>query len=125
MQLIWRRFDRLGLQRIVQLINKTNQFNLTTRRYTEEDVLAVMDDPAAFGLQLRLIDRFGDNGIIAIVIGRLRGQRGRDRHLADELPRAGPAGRADDAEPDRRRGGAARARGGWSASTSRRRRTPW
>jgi FkbH-like protein len=78
MRLIWRRFDRMGLQRVVQLINKSNQFNLTTRRYTEEDVLAVMDDPAAFGLQLRLIDRFGDNGIIAIVIGRLQGSRDLD-----------------------------------------------
>ena len=45
MQLLWKRFDRIGLQRIVQLINKSNQFNLTTRRYTEEDVLAVMNDP--------------------------------------------------------------------------------
>ncbi len=70
MQLHWRRFDRVGLQRVVQLINKSNQFNLTTRRYTESDVLAVMDDPDAFGLQLRLINRFGDNGVIAIVIGR-------------------------------------------------------
>ncbi len=70
MRLVWRRFDRVGLQRIVQLINKSNQFNLTTRRYTEQEVLAVMDDPTAFGLQLRLLDRFGDNGIIAIVIGR-------------------------------------------------------
>jgi FkbH-like protein len=60
------------LQRTVQLINKTNQFNLTTQRYTEEDVQAVMQDPKAFGLQLRLIDRFGDNGIIAVVIGRMR-----------------------------------------------------
>ena len=56
----------------MQLINKSNQFNLTTKRYTEEDVLAVMADPAAFGLQLRLTDRFGDNGVIAIVIGRLQ-----------------------------------------------------
>jgi FkbH-like protein len=72
MQLIWRPFDKIGLQRTVQLINKSNQFNLTTRRYTEEDVLAVMDDPGAFGLQLRLTDRFGDNGVIAIIIGRLR-----------------------------------------------------
>ncbi len=78
MQLIWRRFDRMGLQRIVQLINKSNQFNLTTRRYTEEDVLAVMDDPDAVGLQLRLTDRFGDNGIIAIVIGRLRANKDLD-----------------------------------------------
>ena len=71
MRLIWKRFDRVGLQRIVQLINKSNQFNLTTRRYTDEDIIAVMADPDAFGLQLRLLDRFGDNGVIAIVIGRL------------------------------------------------------
>jgi FkbH-like protein len=73
MQLIWKRFDQVGLQRTVQLINKTNQFNLTTRRYSEEDVLALIDDPRAFGLQLRLIDRFGDNGIIGIVIGKMSG----------------------------------------------------
>ena len=71
MVLLWRRFDRIGLQRIVQLINKTNQFNLTTRRYTEDEVIAVMEHPSAFGVQLRLVDRFGDHGIIAIVIGRL------------------------------------------------------
>jgi FkbH-like protein len=72
MKLIWRRFDSVGLQRIVQLINKTNQFNLTTRRYTEEDVKAIMSDRNAIGLQLRLMDRFGDNGIIAIVIGKMQ-----------------------------------------------------
>jgi FkbH-like protein len=72
MELISGRFDRVGLQRIVQLINKSNQFNLTTRRYTDEDVIAVMADPDAFGLQLRLLDRFGDNGVIAIIIGRLQ-----------------------------------------------------
>jgi FkbH-like protein len=71
MRLVWRRFDRIGLARTVQLINKTNQFNLTTRRYTEADVQAVMDDARAFGLQLRLLDRFGDNGIIAIIIGKM------------------------------------------------------
>jgi FkbH-like protein len=71
MQLVWKRFDKIGLQRIVQLINKSNQFNLTTRRYTDEDVIAVMADPDAVGLQLRLTDRFGDNGIIAIIVGRL------------------------------------------------------
>jgi FkbH-like protein len=73
MRLLWRRFDAAGLARIVQLINKSNQFNLTTRRYGEPDVRAVMEDPRALGLQLRLTDRFGDNGVIAIVIGRLDG----------------------------------------------------
>jgi FkbH-like protein len=71
MQVVWQRFDRMGLQRIVQLINKTNQFNLTTRRATEAHIEAVMQDTRAFGLQLRLLDRFGDNGIIAVVIGRM------------------------------------------------------
>jgi FkbH-like protein len=75
MRLIWKGFDRVGQQRIVQLINKSNQFNLTTRRYTDEDVIAVMADPDAFGLQLRLLDRFGDNGVIAIVIGRLQANK--------------------------------------------------
>jgi FkbH-like protein len=75
MELIAKGFDRVGLQRIVQLINKSNQFNLTTRRYTEQDVTAVMDDPDAFGLQLRLLDRFGDNGVIAVVIGRLQSNK--------------------------------------------------
>ncbi|HZK92457.1 MAG TPA: HAD-IIIC family phosphatase [Stellaceae bacterium] len=74
MRLLWRRFDRVGLNRTVQLINKTNQFNLTTRRYTEADVVGVMQDEQAFGVQLRLVDRFGDNGIIAIVIGRMQGE---------------------------------------------------
>jgi FkbH-like protein len=75
MNLIAKPFDRVGLQRIVQLINKSNQFNLTTRRYTDDDIIAVMADPHAFGLQLRLLDRFGDNGVIAIVIGRLLDSR--------------------------------------------------
>jgi FkbH-like protein len=69
MVLQWQRFDRIGMQRIVQLINKTNQFNLRTRRYTDEQVAALVADPACLTLQLRLLDQFGDNGIIGIVIG--------------------------------------------------------
>lgn len=71
MELRWGPFDQLGLARIVQLTNKTNQFNLTTRRTTEAETLAHMADPAAFGLQLRLLDRYGDNGMIALVSGRV------------------------------------------------------
>jgi FkbH-like protein len=69
MVLRWQPFDSIGLQRIVQLINKTNQFNLTTRRYTEAEVTAVMNAPGTVTLQIRLLDTFGDNGIIGIVIG--------------------------------------------------------
>jgi len=70
MRLQWGNFDKINLQRTVQLINKTNQFNLTTKRYSEDEILAVMEDPEAFGIYLRLLDRFGDNGIISIVIGK-------------------------------------------------------
>ena len=69
MRAIWSRFDRVGQARIVQLINKTNQFNLTTRRVTDEQVAALIADERALTLQIRLLDTFGDNGIIAIVIG--------------------------------------------------------
>jgi FkbH-like protein len=68
-------FDAIGLARIVQLINKTNQFNLLTRRYTDAEVQAVIADPQALHLQFRLVDRFGDNGVIALVIGRLDAER--------------------------------------------------
>lgn len=73
MELRWQPFDRIGLLRIVQLINKTNQFNLTTRRYTESEVANLMADTHALTLQLRLADRFGDNGIVGIVIGKPEG----------------------------------------------------
>ncbi len=73
MRLVWRPFDALGLPRIVQLVNKTNQFNLTTRRLREAEAAALIEDPDAVTLQLRLTDRLGDNGVIAVVIGRLGG----------------------------------------------------
>jgi FkbH-like protein len=76
MQLFWRRFGRDHMSRVVQLINKSNQFNLTTRRYTEGDVLAIMENPRTFGMHLRLVDRFGDNGIIAVIIGKLTEDEG-------------------------------------------------
>jgi FkbH-like protein len=70
MRLVWGRFDQVNLGRIVQLINKTNQFNLTTRRYTEKEIAEVIQESNALGLHFRLLDRFGDNGMIAVVIGR-------------------------------------------------------
>ncbi len=63
-------FDRTGRARISQLINKSNQFNLTTRRYGEAEVAAAEADPDVFTLQVRLIDSFGDNGMICVVICR-------------------------------------------------------
>jgi FkbH-like protein len=61
-------FKAVGRIRIAQLINKSNQFNLTTRRYSENEVEAFENDPLKFCLQVRLTDRFGDNGMISVVI---------------------------------------------------------
>lgn len=59
--------------RVTQLINKTNQFNLATNRYTETEVEAMELDPATLTLTFRLGDTFGDLGLIAIVIARIDG----------------------------------------------------
>ena len=73
MEAVIREFRAVDVPRIAQLINKSNQFNLTTRRRTEAQVEAVMADPAMLGFTVRLADRFGDYGLISIVIGRLAG----------------------------------------------------
>jgi FkbH-like protein len=82
MVLQWGRIDPISAPRIVQLVNKTNQFNLMTRRTTDEAVAALMHDDAALHLHLRLIDKFGNNGIIAVVIGERRGDA---MHVTDWL----------------------------------------
>lgn len=68
MELLWGPFDALSLPRVTQLINKTNQFNLTTRRYSEEETRRFASDPRTVTLRYRLTDRFGDNGIIGVII---------------------------------------------------------
>lgn len=67
-------FSDFNKGRVTQLINKTNQFNLTTRRYTENEVNEMMADPSVIKLQARLIDKFGDNGLITVAIGRVKGE---------------------------------------------------
>jgi FkbH-like protein len=66
-------FDGVSRARIAQLINKSNQFNLTTRRYTEAEVAELERDAGVFTMQVRLADRFGDNGMISVVICRTEG----------------------------------------------------
>ena len=68
-----RPFGPLYLQRITQLVNKTNQFNLTTRRYTQSEIEACAADPARVCLYGKLADKFGDNGLVSVLIGRLDG----------------------------------------------------
>jgi FkbH-like protein len=60
-------FDQAGRKRIAQLISKSNQFNLTTRRYSETEIAALQADPDAITMQARLADMFGDNGMISAV----------------------------------------------------------
>jgi len=64
-------FVPVYLERITQLINKTNQFNLTTRRYTTAEVVAIADDPGFLTLYGRLADKFGDNGLVSVLIGQI------------------------------------------------------
>ena len=71
-------FSPTYMERIAQLTNKTNQFNLTTRRFTLPELETTMADGAHIGLYGRLRDRFGDNGLISVVLGRIDGT---DLHL--------------------------------------------
>ena len=73
MQAVIRDFEPVYLPRITQLTNKSNQFNLTTKRYTESEMRAVAEDDAYIRLYGQLKDRFGDNGIVSVVIGRKMG----------------------------------------------------
>lgn len=63
-------FQPVYLDRITQLINKTNQFNLTTRRYTQAEVETIASDPRYITLYGKLKDKFGDHGLISVIIGR-------------------------------------------------------
>lgn len=64
-----RPIDEGGLSRALQLIGKTNQFNLTTRRHPRERVVGLMADPAALALTCRVWDRFGDHGVVSVILG--------------------------------------------------------
>jgi FkbH-like protein len=61
-------FRSEDLERVTQLINKTNQFNLTTRRHDASTVWRFSQPGEHFTMQVRLRDRFGDNGIISVLI---------------------------------------------------------
>ncbi len=102
----FRAFDATNRARIAQLINKSNQFNLTTRRYAEKEVAALEADPSKLTMQVRLVDRFGDNGMISVIIVdresweidtwlmscRVLGRRMEDAVLAEIMAAAREAG---------------------------------
>lgn len=63
----------VDVPRITQLINRSNQFNLTTRRRTESEVRSLVSDEFHPGFTVRLKDRFGEHGLIAVVITEVAG----------------------------------------------------
>lgn len=71
MEITFAPFDATGRVRIAQLISKSNQFNLTTKRYGELDVKQLEGDENIFTRQIRLADTFGDNGMISVIVCRI------------------------------------------------------
>ncbi len=66
-------FDAVGRKRIAQLVSKSNQFNLTTRRYSEQEIETLEGERDVVTMQIRLSDIFGDAGMISIIVSRAHG----------------------------------------------------
>lgn len=64
-------FELVFMARIAQLTNKSNQFNLTTKRYTQTEIEEVAASDQYITLYGKLIDKFGDNGVVSVVIGHV------------------------------------------------------
>lgn len=64
-------FSDIYMARIAQLTNKSNQFNLTTRRYTQEEITEISGNSEYITLYGKLVDCFGDNGVVALTIGQM------------------------------------------------------
>lgn len=61
-------FTSFNTPRVAQLSQRSNQFNLRTVRYTEDQITTIEKDPNQKGFAFTLEDKFGDNGLIAVVI---------------------------------------------------------
>lgn len=66
-------FIPMYIQRITQLSNKSNQFNVTTKRYTAAEMEEVFNSDEYIRLYGKLTDKFGDNGVVSVVIGKKDG----------------------------------------------------
>lgn len=64
-------FEPVYMARIAQLTNKSNQFNLTTKRLSQADIEAIAGDSNYITLYGKLEDKFGDNGVVSVVIGKI------------------------------------------------------
>jgi FkbH-like protein len=74
-------FAPLYMSRIAQLTNKSNQFNLTTKRYSQSEIEEVAADSDHITLYGKLGDKFGDNGVVSVVIGRIDGENRDELHM--------------------------------------------
>jgi FkbH-like protein len=72
MEVSIRPVDQFAFPRVLDLIHKTNQFNLTTRRHSAGRLAEMIADPTCGAFYLRVADRFGDNGIVGAAILQLR-----------------------------------------------------
>jgi FkbH-like protein len=64
-------FTAEDAERISQLSQRSNQFNLRTVRYSKDDILRIMESDSYFSCSVRLIDKFGDHGLVALAIVKL------------------------------------------------------
>ena len=85
MEIKLERFNAFNLPRIAQLTQRSNQFNLMTRRYGEAACEAMMSDPFVAPLTVKLADKFGDYGLVQSSSSSMR-ERCRNRRISDELP---------------------------------------
>lgn len=69
------------ISRIAQLTNKSNQFNLTTKRYSQKEIEAMSMDTEYITLYGRLEDKFGDNGVVSALIGKIAGKFSDELHI--------------------------------------------
>lgn len=68
-------FDTFTIPRVAQLTQRSNQFNLRTVRYTDDDIKRISADPDYYTLSLTLEDKFGDHGLIAVIILRKENEK--------------------------------------------------
>lgn len=71
-------FIPIYMPRVAQLTNKSDRFNLTTKRYSQTDIEKISKDPGHITLYGKLVDKFGDNGV---VIGRIAGEDMDESHI--------------------------------------------
>ena len=70
-----KKFKKENINRIAQLINKTNQFNLTVKRFNLKEVVSMSKNSNFFTISGNLKDKFGDNGLVTVLVGKITKDR--------------------------------------------------